>query len=169
MVNLHLNLMPLCYMLSKKYMFFFHLSYHSHIMWVMTSVHPKTRNPKASLFLAIKECREDQTQRSHSKNNCGVKEWINEEILIYQNQENNYILLVFREPPSYVTKNRSLLSLPQTFCCVNTINADTDMQINEGKQFIELIFGVDVISSTPLEQLHQIINSLPPRACRKII
>lgn len=55
-----------------------------------------------------------------------------------------------------MSKNKSLLSFPGTFCCVNTINADTDTQINEGKQFIELIFGVDVINSTPLKQLHQI-------------
>lgn len=58
-------------------------------------------------------------------------------------------------------KNGSLLSFPETFCCVNTINADTDSQINEGKRFIELLFGVDVISSAPWEQLHQIRQSLP--------
>lgn len=73
------------------------------------------------------------------------------------------MFLDFTGPPSHVTKNESLLSFPETFCCVNTINVDTDTQINEGKQFIELIFGVDVINSTPLEQLHQIRPSLPPR------
>lgn len=50
---------------------------------------------------------------------------------------------------------------------MNAIKADTDTQINEGKQFIELIFGVDVINSAPLEQLHQIRHSLPQRAWRK--
>lgn len=53
--------------------------------------------------------------------------------------------------------------LSETFCCVN-INAVTDTQINEGKQFIELIFAVDVINSAPLEQLPQIRHSLPQRA-----
>lgn len=71
------------------------------------------------------------------------------------------------KPPSHVTKSRSLLSLPETFCCANAIKADTDTQINEGRQFIELIFGVDVINSAPLEQLHQIRHSLPQRAWRK--
>jgi hypothetical protein len=55
-------------------------------------------------------------------------------------------LLIFMEPPSYVTKTGPCIS-PLDLCCVNTIIADTDTQINEGKQFIELIFGVDVVSS----------------------
>lgn len=65
------------------------------------------------------------------------------------------------KPPSHVTKSRSLLSLPETFCCANAIKADTDTQINEGKQFTELIFGVDVINRAPLEQLHQTRHSPP--------
>lgn len=71
-------------------------------------------------------------------------------------------LLVFMGPPSNVIKNRSLLSLPETFCCVNTNNADIDTQINDGKQFIELIFGVDVINSTLLAQWHQMRHGLLP-------
>lgn len=73
-------------------------------------------------------------------------------------------MLVFTGLPSHVTENKSLLSFPETFCCVNTINADTDTQINEGKQFIELVFGLDVINSHPLKQLRQIRPSLSPRA-----
>lgn len=80
-------------------------------------------------------------------------------ILIHQSQDTNYIFACF----TCVTKNRSLLSFPEIFCCVNATNADTDTQINEGKQFIELIFGTDVINSILLAQLHQMRPSLPSR------
>lgn len=73
-----------------------------------------------------------------------MKEWINEVILIHQSQGTSYkfacfygaILTSLKTGPYY---------LPWDLLLCKHINADTDSQINEGKQFIELIFGVDVI------------------------
>ena len=78
-------------------------------------------------------------------------------------------LLGFMGPPSHVTINRSLLSLLETFCCINIINVDTDTQINVGKQFIDLIFDIDVINSAPLVQMTSDETQSPHKNMKTII
>lgn len=78
-------------------------------------------------------------------------------------------LLVFMGPPSHVTINRSLLSFLEAFFCINIISVDTDTQINEGKKFIDLIFGIDVINSAPLVQMTSDETQSPCKNTKKII